>query len=399
MLRRAVTIFEALLAVDPENIAHQRDLAACHAALGEAPLQWGDRVSNIRKAIALREEIVKHFPAVLLYRRELATSYRSLGNHHVFSKRPGGTEHLDRAREIGERLCAEDPADPGLLNDLGTTLRDLGTEPFWAGRCAEAEPFIRRATAIHDELVTRLPTRPQFRAQLGWDTQALSYLLIATRRPDEARRISGRAVAMYEGLSSEFPDVLAYRDSLATALAGQAMTLILTGHRSEAEKFVARMESMKGVTDVDEKLCQIAGELVQSDARGPVEPAYAVEFAARLVARRPRSNYAWHVMGMARYRAGQWDEAITALARANELEHDSGLAFNGFFLAMAYQRKGNGEMARTWYDRSVAWMAEHKPNNVYAARYCAEAAALLELEPPRTASKRELVPDATTPPK
>ena len=81
---------------------------------------------------------------------------------------------------------------------------------------------------------------------------------------------------------------------------------------------------------------------------------------------------------MARYRgAGQWDEAIAEVKRANELEHDIGFASNGFFRAMAYQKKGDTALAKDWYNRSLAWKVKHRPFDKFAEKYRAEAAALL----------------------
>ena len=108
-----------------------------------------------------------------------------------------------------------------------------------------------------------------------------------------------------------------------------------------------------------------------------VEPAYAVELARRGLARRPESVPARQAMGMALYRAGRWDEAIAALTRATEPEDEKVLAFPGFFLAMAHHRKGDRREARSWYDRSLARMAEHNRDDPTASRYRAEAAALL----------------------
>ena len=72
---------------------------------------------------------------------------------------------------------------------------------------------------------------------------------------------------------------------------------------------------------------------------------------------------------MAGYRAGQWDEAIAALKRANELGHDIGFASNGFFRAMAYQKKGDTALAKDWYNRSLAWKVKHRPFDKFAEKY------------------------------
>ena len=79
---------------------------------------------------------------------------------------------------------------------------------------------------------------------------------------------------------------------------------------------------------------------------------------------------------MALYRAGDWDGAIAALA-PDRRARDADRGFNGFFVAMAYHRKGDREQARAWYDQSVARAARHQPMSDVMARYRDEAAALL----------------------
>ncbi len=380
-LRRAEAIFQALRAVDPENPEHLHELAATYASQGELPLKWDERLPIYEEAIRLREELVGRFPASRLHRKELAMSHRILG-HRAPPGHPGALEHLERAREIGERLCAEAPDDPGLRCDLGATFREFGGVLSNSGRHVEAEQSCRRAVAIHESLAAQYPMRPQFQVQLGWECLGMGWTLLNAGRLDEVLRFAEPAETAFGGLSSEFPDFPPYRGWKAEAATVQAIALFLTGRRAEAEAKLRRLEAMEDVDGNAERLAMVAWRLVQRDVPVKIEPAYAVALAGRAIAKRPDSVYAWHVMGMARYRAGEWNEAVAALSRANELEHDEGLAFNGFFLAMAYHHKGDPEQARSWYDRSVSWLADRKINDAISTRYRTEAAALLDISKP-----------------
>ena len=86
--------------------------------------------------------------------------------------------------------------------------------------------------------------------------------------------------------------------------------------------------------------------------------------------------------------AGQWDEAIAALERAIALDHDGFLAFSGFFVAMAHQKKGDTAAAKEWYDRALAWKAKYKPKDKFAENDRAEAAALLRLKDSSASGER-----------
>jgi serine/threonine protein kinase/tetratricopeptide (TPR) repeat protein len=394
-VRRAEVLYQALLAVDPENVQHQRDLAACYEAHYYLPGSSDERVPVLEKAIALREGIAKRFSATALYRRELATSHRLLGGFMIRVRRGPIEPHITRARELGEQLCRDNPDDPDLRNDLGYTLREIAAAHMNLGDLAAAEPLSRRAWAIVDDLVTRYPTRPQYQVQLGWAGWNLCGLLLATGRPEEVPQIASRTMAIYEGLSNELPDQAGYRYGRVHMSCLQARGFIQSGKLAEAQTILARLEAMVDSKLTADSLCWIATDLAQREHVGAIPPSRILELAARAFRTDENFFFCWQVLGMARYRAGQWDAAIAALERANELEGDPGSAFNGFFLAMAYQRKGDAARARDWYDRSVAWVIQHKSDDKRLPKYRAEAATVLGLKDlPANGEKPKRAPPA-----
>ena len=106
-----------------------------------------------------------------------------------------------------------------------------------------------------------------------------------------------------------------------------------------------------------------------------------------------------HLRGVAHYRAGNLDAALQELLQACKLRQDDnslgldvhpegelrGVARppqsddlhrgSGFFLAMIYQKKGDPVQARSWFDRSTAWMKAHEPNDRFLIVFRGEAAA------------------------
>ena len=65
-------------------------------------------------------------------------------------------------------------------------------------------------------------------------------------------------------------------------------------------------------------------------------------------------------IGAARYRNGQWKEAIAAFEKSMELR-DGGDSFDWFFLAMCHWQLGDKQAARKWYDQAVVWMDKNEP--------------------------------------
>jgi serine/threonine protein kinase/Tfp pilus assembly protein PilF len=86
----------------------------------------------------------------------------------------------------------------------------------------------------------------------------------------------------------------------------------------------------------------------------------------------------WNTLGVAHYRNRDWRAAIEALMKSVQFRR-GGNSTDFFFLAMSHWRLNETGKARAWYDRGVAWMDEHNPQDEELKRFRAEAAALLSL--------------------
>jgi uncharacterized protein HemY len=87
------------------------------------------------------------------------------------------------------------------------------------------------------------------------------------------------------------------------------------------------------------------------------DPGRAVEMATKALKLRP-SGQAWNTLGMAHYRAGNWQAAIDALKQSTKLRQ-GGDAFDWLFLAMAHRKLGQPNEARQAYDRAVQWLEKN----------------------------------------
>jgi len=121
----------------------------------------------------------------------------------------------------------------------------------------------------------------------------------------------------------------------------------------------------------------------------------AVELAKKAVELDPAQGTFWNTLGVAQYRAGDWNAATAALKKSEDLLKGNELSFNAFFLAMAQWQLGNKAEARKWHDKAVAWMAKNKPQDEELLRFRAEAEQLLGLNKtsqpsvPKTQQKAE----------
>jgi tetratricopeptide (TPR) repeat protein len=86
------------------------------------------------------------------------------------------------------------------------------------------------------------------------------------------------------------------------------------------------------------------------------EPDRLVQLAERAVASNPKSSSYLNTLGAALYRAGRFEAAVQRLQEAIKAEGKEGTAWDWLFLAMAYQRLGKAEEARSWLDKAGRWI-------------------------------------------
>ena len=93
-------------------------------------------------------------------------------------------------------------------------------------------------------------------------------------------------------------------------------------------------------------------------------PEIAVELYRKATETQPENWDYLNGLGVAYYRAGHWENAITILTKSTELpggEHDR----NFLFLAMANWQSGNKAAAAKWYNKSIEWIQK---NNIDTAQ-------------------------------
>ena len=127
-------------------------------------------------------------------------------------------------------------------------------------------------------------------------------------------------------------------------------------------------------------LSRVAWSRANSAGAGRRDPAKAVEMARVAVDFAPESGESWRVLGIALCRAGKWKEGLEALEKSIKLR-SGGDAYDWFFVAMAHARLGHpGAIARANFDKAVAWMEQHKPQDVELRRFRAEAEGVLGIK-------------------
>src|SRR5262249_39528478 len=111
----------------------------------------------------------------------------------------------------------------------------------------------------------------------------------------------------------------------------------------------------------------------------------ALEFAQRGVDLAANNAAHRNTLGVAHYRAGNWQSAIDELKTSEELEPGKYLAHNALFLAMAYWQLGERAQAHQWFNRATSWRDQNpaSPYDSELQRFRPEGDSLLNQCRPR----------------
>jgi tetratricopeptide (TPR) repeat protein len=178
-------------------------------------------------------------------------------------------------------------------------------------------------------------------------------------------------------LGPEHPDTLDSMDNLGTlySRAGQiSKALLLLDKTLTKEK--AKLGPDNSLTL--RTMYNLAELLANCEELHLRDPAQAVELMTKATktTNMPHKGHCLEMLGVARYRAGDWQGSLDALKQSMQLLKGGDSAV-WFFAAMAHCRLGDKEQSRKWYDRAVRWMEKHRPKDKELRRFRAEAAALL----------------------
>ena len=89
--------------------------------------------------------------------------------------------------------------------------------------------------------------------------------------------------------------------------------------------------------------------------KSPVDPARALQWANQAVTR-SQKPWDYHVLGLAQYRAGQYDQALQSFTKANIKINNRYWELNWFGLALVHDRLGHPDEARQCLAKGIQWL-------------------------------------------
>jgi eukaryotic-like serine/threonine-protein kinase len=251
-----------------------------------------------------------------------------------------------------------------------------------------------RAIALRQELVKRgakfflafvheESNNPIVRFESARACELLAGVYCAHQEVAGAQEMTRRAVKLYEALATDDPSKTVYRQNAAATCYSMGILYNSVKQPGSAEQEWARaIEQCRKALRHDEQgeiANDLAWYLVDCPAPALRAPAEAVGLAKKAVTRAPQMGEYWNTLGVAHYRAGEFQPALIALSRSVELRSGGDTA-DYFFLAMAYERLRDRKQARIWFDKAVQWMDKRSPQEERDLRYRAEAKQILGMK-------------------
>jgi serine/threonine protein kinase/tetratricopeptide (TPR) repeat protein len=396
--RRAFDLRARLVDEHPGVLAYRADLGYSHNFVGTLMKRLDPAAAaHYRKAIELLTPVIAEDPRVPRYQQQLAWTHKALGVLLSSQREPGAAEHLRRAIDLYTPLTVQYPnKSPHVPKrdqpDVPLCRRDLSVAHIALGQVLreEGDPAAAKHYSQGVEIAARLaadfPGVPSYRQHLAFGHLNFAHLRQAGGERTAAAEHYRLALDLLAKVVDDGPGVPEYQDRLACAHFLLADLLAQGGEAGETAE--AAEHYRKGFIIVEELVSKWSGNaeyhrcLAWNLATCPDplfrEPARAVQAGRKAVELAPRNDGSWNRLGIAHYRAGDWEAAIAALEKAMQLKN-GGDSWDWLFLAMAHWQRGEKEQARRWYDRAAPRM----PTSAGAVRYDrfrAEAAALLGIE-------------------
>jgi eukaryotic-like serine/threonine-protein kinase len=308
LVNDALTYLDSLAREAGGDPALQRELAAAYERVGDVRGQafsasLGNRagaIDSYQKALRIREALVSAAPHDAKDRRDLAVSYKRLGNQLVGTTEAGrGLDYLRKSLAILSKLADEEPANSEIHHDLAECYSAVGLALEGRGEIAGALEHYRKALRIYQKL---LGTDPQDRANqrsVSVIYENIGRALFLSNDLKGALENNHKALALREALLAENPSNADYRRILAVSYQNSG------DYQAWSKNIPAALEAFRKKLAIDEQL--LAADSANAQAR--TDLAYSTERIGDLLSE-----------------SGQHSEALPHYARALEMSEKNAAA-------------------------------------------------------------------------
>jgi serine/threonine protein kinase len=223
LVKDALVYLDNLAGEAAGDLDLQRELAAAYERVGDVRGQaysasLGDRagaIDSYSKALHIRETLVAAAPRDVQNRRDLAASYKKMGNQLLdTSEAARGLEYLNKSLALCSDLVAEQPADLKIHHELAEMHDAIGSAQEGRGEIPGALEHYRKALPIYEDLLAVSPKDRTNRRSLSVTLANIGRALFLNNDTKGALESSQKALALREALLAEDPTNAEYRRSL-----------------------------------------------------------------------------------------------------------------------------------------------------------------------------------------
>jgi tetratricopeptide (TPR) repeat protein len=325
------------------------------------------------------DEAIRFYTAARALRPETAHDLA-----HALNRRGRGDEALAVFRDLTNRI----PTNGWHWGCLATLLETRGDHRGAEGAMTMAVPRFRQ-TLQHrpDDIAAHVNLGGILcDVERDYPAAAAEYREALRIKPDHAVARFGLGNALREQgkldlAAASYREAIRIKPDFAPAHHNLAYILARQGNAHAA--IVEGRESLRLQPDS----VMVPGHLAWILALYPDRPPRDYDEAAGLVrqslAAQPKDPGVHAILALVEYRRGHWDDSIAAVERSMALKKRPQAA-QLFLLAMALARKGDKDMALTWFDEGVERTRTKNPQEFDVKLHWREAARLLGRPEPHT---------------
>lgn len=380
--QQAIEVWLALAAHDPNDPRYPLALFHSRMMLANALSSAGHPEESLlanTQALAHARDLVARFPDEPLYWDLLANHSSTLGQIEASEGRYAKAEvYFREGLALAERLTRQEPKRPMFAHNVAINLGSLGRLLMSTSRVDEAIPLLRRAVEVAQELAASDSSDFSSIDLLGHRLEAAAYqidlggALTDAGRPGEAEATLREAVATMERIAADRPTVPGYRYGVISALTALGHCYRTAGRTEDAvATFQARVKNYElAAAEVPTRRetieADLASELCTNPSDRERDPARALSLARATIARSPAPEH-WRTLGIAAYRAGDLDTALTSFEKCHGIGYHDRLRVQ-FYVAMVHHRRGDPERAKALYQKAVSEMGVNSMWDLRAVR-------------------------------